>query len=61
MLHAFLPELLKLFYPHVEKRLVLDKLEFLDTEVSPNFTTEAAARPMWWRSSTAVMENRSSF
>ena len=32
-LHAFSPEFLKLFYPHVEKRLELDKLEFLDTEV----------------------------
>ena len=32
-LHAFLPEFMKLFYPHVEKRLELGEFEFLDTEV----------------------------
>ena len=32
-LHAFLQDFLKLFYPHVEKRLDFGALEFLDTEV----------------------------
>jgi len=32
-LHAFLQEFLKLFYPHVEKRLEFGDFEFLDTEV----------------------------
>ncbi|GMR24276.1 MAG: hypothetical protein BMS9Abin37_2798 [Acidobacteriota bacterium] len=32
-LHAFLQEFLKLFYPHVEKRLEFGNFEFFDTEV----------------------------
>ena len=32
-LHAFLQDFLKLFYPHVEKRLDFYGIEFLDTEV----------------------------
>ena len=32
-LHAFLQDFLKLFYPHVEKRLEFETIEFLGTEV----------------------------
>ena len=60
-LHAFLRDFLKLFYPHVEKRLDFENIEFLDTKVFTELHEEAGARRMSLPSSAPVTENQASF